>query len=286
MSVSARLSLFLALALTAYPLRALGQTIVTMNWGVGAQTISGDSDVSTAGTLVQATNLGDFSGWEQWVGSDFSTTLNGVTFVAVQVAPATKSMPVGAFTLAEDPHFLTSGGSTIPNQMFAAPTQNLSEAYRKLLVGHATTHLGEGEPNPGDGIDDSNVLVTLTMPNLTIGHSYQFQWWTALPEAAFNYVTLASGGLQLSSNTTGQLGGFGQFAIGTFTATDSTMFIEFWGLEYEPKINAFQMRDVTAVPEPSTYALIVGLAALGWYRVRRRRGVGLKRTGSGNMSGS
>jgi hypothetical protein len=86
----------------------------------GAQTTAGDSDVSTAGTLVGALNLGE-------PGAVVNTTVNGVTFDAAPVNGPTYNSghfhfagPFGGFTT-----FEYSGQP--------APYSGLSSAYRTLL---------------------------------------------------------------------------------------------------------------------------------------------------------
>jgi len=54
--------LWLGLALAGLP-AGHSQALVNINWGAGAQTFVDDSDVSTTGTLVQASDLGNFDGW-------------------------------------------------------------------------------------------------------------------------------------------------------------------------------------------------------------------------------
>jgi hypothetical protein len=57
----------------------------------------------------------------------------------------------------------------------------------------------------------------------------------------------------------------GNLPSGTFTADATTQEIDFDGNGgSDPLINAFQLRDVTVAPEPSTWALAaVGLVILG-----------------------
>ncbi len=110
------------------------------------------------------------------------------------------------------------------------------------------------------------------MDSLEIGHSYAFQWWSSDADGFF-YHTSATGDLTLSANTSGSEGGLGQYGVGIFTATDTAMAIQFWSDDYLPLINGFQLRDLSGapIPEPSTYAALAGVAALGFVLLRRRR---------------
>ena len=233
---------------------ASAQTIVSINWGTGAQGITGNSNVSTAGTLVQASNLGG--------GSVSSATVNGVTFSSAPVTDNVASMSVGAFTLSESPSTLRSlGGASSANAPFSA----LSSDYQALLIEGASTYLPEGANT-----------VRLTMPALTLGNVYLFQWWSSeyAGHESGSTRTAATGGISLTANTANVNGGLGEYGIGTFTASAASMYLAFDAVDAGqlPLINAFQLRDVTAVPEPSTYALGAGLGALALAVWRRRVG--------------
>ena len=67
----------------------------------------------------------------------------------------------------------------------------------------------------------------------------------------------------------GPAGSVGQFVIGTFTADSTSQVISFPDLpSYENLVTAYQLRDVTVVPEPSTGLLLLG--GLGTLWVGRR----------------
>lgn len=257
---------FLCLASLALAFAPLcpAQTVVNVNWGSGAQNISADTDVSTSGTLVQATNLGFFGElWTNILGTT-STTLNGVTFSGVDLESLgqVQSLTAGNFTLSESPNYLAGSGGSTPDQALGSPAGNLSYAYRQLLMAGASTTTGERREE----------TMRLTMPNLTLGNTYQFQWWTNYSQWGEGHLyTSATGGLTLDANTLGASGGLGQFAVGTFTATDTSMYVEFNGVGNVPLINAFELRNLTTVPEPSTYAVVAGFAALALAAIRRTR---------------
>ena len=75
--------------------------------------------------------------------------------------------------------------------------------------------------------------------------------------------------MTLDANTTNTVGGVGQYAIGTFTASGTTQpfILSETGGGFNPLINALQVR---AVPEPAL--TLVGFAAVvgGSLLVRRR----------------
>jgi hypothetical protein len=73
----------------------------------------------------------------------------------------------------------------------------------------------------------------------------------------------------LDYNTTEAVGGVGQFAIGTFTADSTSQVLGFSSPTETPQLNGLSLR-VTAVPEPSTYALVLG-GILNLSLIRRRR---------------
>ena len=183
------------------------------------QNISGDSDVSTAGTLVDAWSIGATG-----VGN---TIVNGVPFTGT--AANGSSVSDGTYTLA-----VSSGSFLAFNNVGsgAAPFTNLSGAYQALLSNRAVV------ANP--------TTMTLTMSGLTAGHQYEFEWWTDKSDSSSAYTTTASDGnsVTLSNNTTGVAGGVGQFAIGTFTAvsgTEAVIFSPSMGV----LLNGFQLRDVS-----------------------------------------
>jgi len=204
----------------------------TVTWGA-ATNITGDSDVSTTGTLVGAVHLGD--------ASVTATTVNGVTFVGATATggPVTS----GNFALS------TVTAIVVPTA--AAPFSSLSAPYQALL---------------GLGAGDFGTPVTLTMSALVTGQTYQFQWWSNVSGNATNFVTTATAGgaVSLSSNTGGATGGLGQYAIGTFVADATTQVITFSRTTVAEDIAGFQLRQIasaSAVPEPGS--ALVGMMTLG-----------------------
>jgi hypothetical protein len=119
------------------------------------------------------------------------------------------------------------------------------------------------------------------MAGLTVGRDYLIQWWSNDSSSSGNFDqtqdTRPGGGstVTLDSNIAGTVGGLGQYAIGTFTATDTILAVlNLDGIAGWPLINAFQIRDVTssAVPEPGQVAAsLLLLAGIGGYIFLKRR---------------
>ena len=220
----------------------------SITWGA-AQNISGDTDVSTTGTLVGAFHVGG-----QGVAT---TTVNGVTFQAFALSG--KSTTSGNFTFSDTALLVGANGAGSAN----APFTNLSASYQALL---STT---------GGGL---NVTQLLTMSGLTIGRTYQFEFWDNFSpgSSAGNTTALAGNSVNVSSNTTNANGGLGQFAIGTFTADATSEAITF-SASNTVDLNAFQLRDTTpgvigsGVPlPPAVWPGLVTAAALACFAVQRR----------------
>ena len=207
-----------------------------VTWGA-AQGIIGDTDVSTNGTLVQAANFGTAS----------TATVNGVTFAGFTGAGA--STTVGNFTLSGGA--LANGGLGGGGGAFAA----LTPAYQGLLL-NAT------------GVPGANSILTLTMSNLTVGNSYEFQWWyngSGVAQSTANVTAVAGNSVTVNGNPAGTLGSLGQFALGTFVANATSQAITFTGSAAAAgALNAAQLRLLPAasvVPEPGS--ALAGLLALG-----------------------
>ncbi len=234
---------FSSLALSLLVL-AGGAHAATISWST-AMGISGASDVSTTGTLVTALSLGGAAA--------ASVTVNGVTFTGLDANG----------TSVTDGDVELQGEGTLPTmqgednlEYAAAPFDNLSTSYQGLLS-HADTEVGSNS-------------IELTISGLTTGDSYLFEWWSSDSDFFNNVGTIATAGnaVTLHSNTSSPLqGGVGQYATGTFTANSSTESISF---DVGPStiVNAFQLRETTAAPEPSSGAMLLlgGLAWAGWRR--------------------
>lgn len=238
-------------AITLVATAATGDAAL-ITWGA-AQNITGDSDVSTNGTLVDAFNVGTLS--------ELSATVNGVTFAAFGVPLAvTPTVTVGNYTVS------VSGGNLGSQVNFgsaSAPFTSLSASYQSLL-------------NQAAGAFPGSTL-TLTMAGLTVGASYEFQWWANNSDVIGNPVAATAGNsVTLDVNVGNVAGSVGQYAIGTFLADSTSQQITFSvpgnSVFDLPFMNAFQLRNVTpvaAVPEPGT--VLAGLVLAGFCSTLRRR---------------
>ena len=184
---------------------------------ISAHDVSGDSDVSILGTLVQASSLGD--------GTSAGTTVNGVIFAPYAVYNSSS----GIFALSGANGY---GGYGVN----AVPFNTLSPAYKSLLT-YGTYGSGTS-------------VMTLTISGLTIGRHYLFQWWANDSRAAFipqNVDATAGNTVELNADTTDVPGGTGQYAIGTFVADAATQNIDFQGVSNGTLENAFQLRDISDI---------------------------------------
>jgi len=222
-----------------------------------AQTITGDSDVQTAGTLQYAYTFG--------TSSVNATTVNGVNFAAFGFDldyGGSQSVTVGDVTVAESPGYLTPASGLGDA---GAPYTSLSAGYQSLL---------------GEGASASiPVTITVTLAGLTAGRDYSLQWWSS------NSSGTSLGGADLSSTTASDplsnqvtlsstTGGLGQHVVGTFTAVASfqSFTLESPSGFTAPLMNALQLRDITAtgVPGGAGLAGLLALGGVGRHRRRRR----------------
>ena len=219
-----------------------------------AQTITGDSDVQTAGTLAYAYTFGS--------STVSATTVNGVNFAAFGISPTNSPVTVGNLTLHESPDYLNPATGLGAS---GAPYTSLSAGYQSLL---------------GEGASASlPVTITVTLAGLTAGRQYSLQWWSSNSSGNTHFgadlsSTTAYDGFSNQVTLSSTAGGIGQYVVGTFTATGS---IEFFNLESPsgsgltaPLMNALQLRDITPTGVPGGAGL-AGLLALGTAGRRRRR---------------
>lgn len=226
-----------------------------ITWGA-AQTISGDSDVSTSGSLVYAYTFGTTS--------VAATTVNGVNFAAFGIPNyATASATVGSLTLQEVPGVLSSysnlGGS-------GAPFTSLTSGYQALLS--------------SGGSADNPSTITVSLGGLIAGNQYSVQWWSSNSAGVTGHFGFSLGSTIASDLHANQVtlsstaGGLGQYVIGTFTAVSSVLDFTLEAPSVgnnAPLINALQLRDLsaTAVPGGAGFVGVVP-TVIGLARRRRR----------------
>jgi len=179
-----------------------------ITWG-NPVTISGDTDVYTNGTAQYAYYQG--SG---------NQTINGVTFT-----PSSAVTPWGNVSF-------SAGFSTVYTAYTAAtaPFSALSTAYKTVLQG------GDYGAAPG----------TVTLSGLTVGHAYAVQIWLSDPRSAGvgRSETVSSPGgnaVTLTYNSTGAVGGVGQYVVGFFVANSTNQAFTCTGPALQ--FNAINVRD-------------------------------------------
>ncbi|MFM8816719.1 MAG: hypothetical protein ACKOHI_02360 [Phycisphaerales bacterium] len=238
-------TLILALATPA------GAAPPPITWG-SATNISGDSDVSTSGTLMYAYNIGG--------AGVSSATVNTVTF-ASYAFPAfganTASVTVGNLTFSESPGRLWGNNSLGTG---SGTYSTLSAGYQSLLGS------GGGSDNPA--------TITVTLGGLTIGTQYQLQVWSSNPSngnlpGTFLAIqdtilsTSLSNQVTLDINVGNSAGSLGQYVLGTFTAVGTSQAFKIDSVGYaSPLISAIQLRDLTPIPGPGGAALAAIIGAM------------------------
>lgn len=234
-SVVVRLGMALALALVSTE-----ATRADIVWQTPV-TISGDSDVSTLGIGIRAFGIS-------------SSTINGVTFLSGG-SGGVLNAPSGG------PGF--GGNSTVFN--------SLSGAYKQLLDSAAYNASNTGYENvPG--------RMAINLTGLTTGNLYEFQAFVNdsrdsggdANSGRWNIFDSGSGTAQSQSVFQPYSRGgsnIGQYIKGTFIANGTTQLVRISGnaISGPPTslINAYQVRQLAAVPEPTSLLLIASVTAIG-----------------------
>lgn len=227
----------------------------SVSWGASAF-IAADTDVVTDGHLVYAYTFGD-------TGVP-AATVNGVSFSPFAAAMSSSGIiAVGDVSL--DLNYPENSYKSTNTQTGSnsTPFASLSSAYKNLLQSAVGTEGLGGE-------------LILTLGGLNIGQTYTVQIWSSDSGGFTNLdgVTYINSGASVElDNTSGDtLGGVGKWVLGTFIADASTQAFGFLTPYPDtPVLNALQLR--TAIPEPSTWALLLlGGIGLG---LRSRRLIAL-----------
>lgn len=243
---------FQAAAICALSFLTLSAEAATIYWG-SASPITGNTDVSTEGSLIGAFDIGD-------AGVPGTAPINGVSFApfALPTGDVTSTV-TGAgvnFTITSVGGFLSDNGNFASG---TGPFATLSAEYQDLL-------------RSGSYADSFDPLV-LTITGLTAGNQYQFQWWANYSGPGQDYTTATAGYSRTLLDNTGNAVnppyGVGEYAIGAFTADSGTQVITFSpGNSPTGPINGFQLR---AIPEPSTALSALALILVGVAARRRLR---------------
>ena len=220
----------------------------TVTWQSAAD-VSGNSDVSTLGTLVSAYTLGATSS---------NITINSVLFTAVNTPTSSSgpsSVALGSDTITSDS---IAGGN-----FYGAPS-SFSAAYQSLL----NAAFFESNNNTADPL-------VLTLNGLTPGQTYQFETWvndarTGSGVGGRTETVGAPNDVATLAYQTGALGA-GQFVLGTFTADSTGSQVMTYTGNADAQINAFQLRAVP-VPEPASLGLVAA-GGLGLLLIGKRRKV-------------
>lgn len=218
----------------AYP--PMVGAIDMISWN-SAQNITGDSDVTTNGALVYAYSIG-FT-------NVVNAQVNGVHFVpwAIPNNNSTSSN-IGSARITETP---------APGYLISYDTMGTSSGAFKTLSAQYQLLMQSCISSTSGG------TLSLTVGGLTVGNSYQIQLWAnnsaLLADTPTQTTATATGSVVLNTNVSSTYGALGQYVIGTFVATSTSSVISLTGggTSNKPMINAFQLRDITPVPEPSTY---------------------------------
>ena len=229
------------------------------------QTIFDHHDVSTAGTLVVANNLGTFG--------NASATVNGVTFTPFATSTISNTNTAGNVTLSASSAIV--GNNSDFGDELVAPFATLTDDYKALLRSGSFAFAATFPPP----------TISMELKSLTPGAQYQFQWWAhesepssfdpfAPPPPANPATTATSGVNSVTLERRGNLAGsVGQFALGVFTATSATQSITFNGSDAKTLLSAFQLRQLStpAVPEPGTALFGLALSGVALRSSSRRR---------------
>jgi len=204
-----RMLLVVALAVLAPTFGTLSAAAGPIAWGP-ATTVSADTDVYTNGTAAYA-----------YAGT--ATSVNGVAFSAGTGFAAWGSVSfTSGFT----------GSSAAGFTAAAAPFNSLSTVYSSILTGAAYGGTAAG---------------TVTLTNLTVGHDYAVQIWVNDPRigGSGRSETINGTSVSLDYNNTDVAGGYGQYSVGTFAATNASQsFALTPSASGTVQLNAISVRDL------------------------------------------
>jgi len=112
----------------------------------------------------------------------------------------------------------------------------------------------------------SDVSAASFLSGLTVGHTYQLQLFSARSDGCCGRTHWFGDGEGNLSDAIAD--NAYQSIVGTFTASADMQTVEFFDSTHNPYLNAYVLRDVSAVPEPAVWLLMLG--GLGIVAARRR----------------
>ncbi|MDR2254188.1 MAG: DUF1593 domain-containing protein, partial [Bifidobacteriaceae bacterium] len=249
------------------------------------QPITGESDVSTNGTLLRAVNLSN---------SNQSPVVNGVTFRGANYQGSSWIVPgsvrnggLTRLSAWNDTMTTTDTGGAGGVDGLAPTTSSWSASYQQLLN---TAHYNQAPADPvptvpppawlprigGNSIPVQNrekAGFILTLNGLTPGNTYEIQLWASdqridnlglNPNPDLTTLLRDQGGdVELQQNLANIGGGSGQSVIGRFTATSSSKAIEVIGGPEGGRVdnrtailNAYQVRSIDTVSTAAVEAAL------------------------------
>jgi hypothetical protein len=186
-----------------------------------------------------------------------SEVLNTGTYVdAVMISTAVPTLTLNGVTFHSDNHGAYSGHIDIQwdGEFSGVTTPSFVDSdYNTFMNSGAVA-------NPGN-------FYPVIMTGLTAGANYRVQFWT--PAWNDPYPTTLDA---VNTVDLGNTGVIPTWTVGYFTAFASTASFDYYGTGGNyglvAGVSLFQM---SAIPEPSTYAALAGLAGLGLAVLRKRR---------------
>ncbi|WPJ97078.1 hypothetical protein SH580_05080 [Coraliomargarita algicola] len=214
-----------------------------ITWG-SATNITGDSDVSTDGSLVVAASFN--TGFA-------SIVVNDVTFAGGGNNANMRDSDTYGAALSYD----VTKNADAAYAEDVSPFNALSPNYQNLL---------------GSGLwdDSGSTAEAFTIGGLSINQEYQIQIWAqdARSGKEGNALTIAGAeGVSMLYTDRDTAGGLGQYVIGTFTADAATQSFTF-DVDSNWHVNAVQVR---SIPEPQTFSLLAASCALLFVMCNRRK---------------
>jgi hypothetical protein len=241
------------------------------NYSVNPITNDQDVSVPVGGTLLGAWTFSSTAGvaYSSTPGGTASntlpagTTVNGVNFAFTELVSGAGPYTNGNLTItygAADAVAAYANGYAFSGPGLNTGLFTLSTQYQNVLSG---------------GLEASGTPVTVTFSGLTAGDTYQVELWAT--EQAFTgnqFAETITPADTPGDAATGTMGPLGSYWIYDFTAGASgseTFDATMPGAPSWAEIAAATLYDTTAVPEPSTVALLVAGGLLGLVAFRRQR---------------